>query len=118
MTMTFAELRKQMTPPTPDQVTAAIKEEMVALADEFMPKGFQFFGAKAHYAERLAMAVLMDIQGHNSLLGKLLIAYQAGALAAFPVQMVDDDVKNATEHFMEAAENIAQDWQSTLEGGQ
>ncbi len=115
--MTFADLRKQMTPPTAEQVADALKAELRGLAQEFMPRGdaVPFFGAADHYAERLALAVLRDLAGKDSPLDKLLRAYRAGATAAFPVRMVESDIYNAADDFMAVAEEVADDWRNAWE---
>jgi cytochrome P450 len=113
--MTFADLRKQMTPPTAEQVAATVVAEINALADEFATSSTPMFGVKRAAAERLTIDVAIAIHGKDSALGKLLVAFRRGDIAAFPVSMDEDEIHGAADAFETLAADIAADWRSALE---
>lgn len=117
---TFAELRRAMTPPTADQVANAFKDEISALAEEFTFSDTEvlFFHRREYFAKRLALAVLMDMHGHGGKLSKLLRAFDAGEVAAFPAHQDNDEIESTTAAFLNAAEEIAAEWLAETENAQ
>jgi uncharacterized protein (DUF2267 family) len=118
---TFADLRRALTPPTPADVAAALRNELAALAAEHAITTPGAWPSDADAARRLALDVCAEM--HNSIAGsdtrtmlRLLRRGDAEVTRAVFGHDRDREIDDVADELVAHAEAMAAEWRLNMIG--